>query len=317
MPTIIRAAIAGVLGLLSLLAAADAQDAAPQRVRPKPPVAWAPQPLKLTPYVAPNRLVWRLSEILAKHAGKKDWTQPVFSTRDFTGEWISMGPDEKTKTLFYADDRVFWVVQSGQIRFTIEGQDPFVATKGFVVQVPERVQYSMETVGDEPSLRLEIRPAGEYPQYPTTETPTPISGWKYVQATYSGKGKYDDVNKPYLDFWKAIVAEGGTVKGSFIVKDDHTGFGIIRGAAVPVPPPTDWGHFHENWAEIWFIVEGTQDALIEGEPLVHASQGDIVVAPAERWHRITPGGTGMSTRLPLIPRPGDLHYFQLGAASGD
>jgi hypothetical protein len=44
--------------------------------------------------------------------------------------------------------------QDGQIRFTIEGQEPFVATKGFLVQVPKRLVYSMETVGDRPSLRF-------------------------------------------------------------------------------------------------------------------------------------------------------------------
>ena len=278
--------------------------------RPKPPVAWAPQPLKLSPYVAPNRPVWRLSEILAKHARQKDWSQPVFNTRDFKGAWISMAPGKRTKTLFYADDRVIWVIQSGQIRFTIEGQEPFVAGKGFIVQVPERLQYSMETVGDVPSLRLEITPSGEYPQYPVGETPTPVKGWKYVQATYAGKGKYDAVNKPYLDYYKTIVQEGGTLPDWYVVKDDHTGVEILREAAMPDPPASNWGHFHENWPEIWLDLDGEQDYLIEGEPLIHAHQGDIVFAPAERWHRVTSAGTGMSARMPIIPRPDNLHYLQ-------
>ena len=67
-----------------------------------------------------------------------------------------MAPGDKTKTQFYADDRVFWVVQSGQMKVTIEGQEPFVASKGFLVQVPHRNVYSMETVGDKPSLRFEV-----------------------------------------------------------------------------------------------------------------------------------------------------------------
>ena len=60
--------------------------------------------------------------------------------------------------MYWGDDRVFWVVWGGQIRFTIEGQQPFVATKGFLVQVPQRVRYSMETIGSEPSLALRSHP---------------------------------------------------------------------------------------------------------------------------------------------------------------
>ena len=59
---------------------------------------------------------------------------------------------DQPKTVFYADDRVFWVVQAGAIRFTIEGQEPFIATKGFLVQVPYRVPFQLETVGSAPSL---------------------------------------------------------------------------------------------------------------------------------------------------------------------
>ena len=67
--------------------------------------------------------------MLAAHKGKASWTaDEVFDSRDFAGDWISMAPGEKTKTQFYADDRVFWVVQSGQMKVTIEGQEPFVAS---------------------------------------------------------------------------------------------------------------------------------------------------------------------------------------------
>src|SRR6185436_13377563 len=119
---------------------------------------------------------------------------------------VSMAPGKKTKTLFWADDRIYWVVVSGQMRVTIEGVEPFIASKGFLVQVPYRVPYSMETVGDVPSLRLEVGRAGETPSYPVSETPAPAKGIKFVQATYTGQGKYEGVNKPYVDFEKDIVA---------------------------------------------------------------------------------------------------------------
>ena len=58
------------------------------------------------------------------------------------------GAGREDPASYYGDDRVVWVVWGGQIRFNIEGQAPFVATKGFLVQVPQRVRYSLETVGN-------------------------------------------------------------------------------------------------------------------------------------------------------------------------
>jgi len=279
--------------------------------------AWAARPAKLLPYVPPNRLVWRLAEILAAHHGQQDWTQSVVSTRDFIGQWISLAPHEKTKTEFYADDRIFFVVQQGSLRVTIDGQEPFVATKGFLVQVPERVPYSMETVSDTPSLRFEVRPSGEAPQYPISETPTPYPGIKYERATYSaGPGHYDNTNRPYIDFETQVVQNGEKI--GVWVQDDHTAANILRSQhGVPTPPPTSWGHFHENFPEFWFILEGTQQFLVEGEPLVTVVQGDIVATPIGRWHRASAAGDGPSTRIAIIPRPNNLHWFQVGASAGD
>ena len=132
-----------VMALLADTAIAQT-PAAPAPARRQPIQVLAPKPAGLAPYTGPNRPVWRLNEILAAHRGSADWAQTIVTTRDFIGQWISMGAGQKTKTVMYADDRVFWVIQSGQIRFTIAGQEPFVATKGFVVQVPYRTFYSLE-----------------------------------------------------------------------------------------------------------------------------------------------------------------------------
>jgi mannose-6-phosphate isomerase-like protein (cupin superfamily) len=43
---------------------------------------------------------------------------------------------------------MIFIVQSGAIRVTIEGTLPFTATKGFMVNVPARHIYALETVGD-------------------------------------------------------------------------------------------------------------------------------------------------------------------------
>lgn len=297
------------------LAQTQAQATAPAPTS-KNTVAWAAKPAKLPPFTGPNKLVYHLADVLAAHKGKQSWQQDVFLSRDYAGAWISMAPGEKTKTQFYADDRVFWVVQSGQMKVTIEGQEPFVASKHFLIQVPKRLQYSMEVVGNEPALRFEMRPAGESPDYPLSETPTPVKGVEYIKAVYSGHGSYDSkVNVPYIDFEKQIV-QGGE-KRSVWLRDDNNYVTILRSAkGVPTPPDNVWGHFHANFPEIWLIIEGTQQFLVEGEKLVTVTDGDLVAAPTGRWHRAMPYGDGPSTRLAYIPRPDNLHWYQPEQATG-
>ncbi len=304
-----------LFSLLAVVALALPVQAGAQSARPAPLHAWAPVPLKPAPYGAPNKPLKKIADILARHKGQDSWSETEVLTRDYVGDYVSLAPGQKTKTLFWADDRVFWWVYSGQMKVTIQGQEPFIASKGFLVQVPYRIPYSMETIGNEPVVRFEVRAAHAVPNYVASETPTPVKGFKFIDAIYTGSGKYDEVNKPYLDFEKDIVQGGG--KGGGFVKDDHTWANVIRAPGVPTPPPTSLGHFHENFAEFWVVMEGKLEFLIEGEPLITANVGDIVFAPEERWHRALSAGTGMGTRLAITPRPPSLHYYQPGAALGD
>jgi mannose-6-phosphate isomerase-like protein (cupin superfamily) len=303
LPKLILAAI----GVLSLAGAADAQQAQPA----KPTLAWAPKPAQLTPYSGPNRPHWKLSDILRKHAGQQDWSETLVENPDFTVAYIAMAPGGKTRRIFYADDRVFWVVQAGQIRFTIEGQAPFIASRGFLVQVPYRVPFQLETVGAVPSLRLEVRPP-EPPIYPIAEAPDPAPGVRYIRATFKeGPGTYDAVNKPALDYYKDVV-QGGAAPPRAFLKDDRLAVEIFRGPGVPTPPSTLVGQFRANYPGCWFVLEGQEEFLFEGEPLIRAEQGDVVFKPVGRWHRATAAGSGTSTRLAINARPGNLHWLPAG-----
>lgn len=293
-------------GLAGLLLASPSVLA--QGQRPTPILGWSPKPDVPTPWKAPNRPHWKLADVLAKHPGQTDWSEPIVRDQDFNASYISMGPGKKTKTIYYADNRIFWVVQDGAIRFTIQGQEPFVATKGFLVQVPYRVPFSLETVGDKPSLRFEVVDARAKPLYPAAETPTPLPGNHYVQVSFTGQGAYDAVNHPYLDFQKDVVAANG--RGGAFVKDDKTFANVIRGQGQAAPPPTNLGHFHVDYSEFWLILEGKIDYLIEGEKLFTAEPGDVVFAPQGRWHRASFGGTGMATRLAINPRPEGMHNYE-------
>src|SRR5688572_19144690 len=143
---------------------------------------WAPVPEKPNAFVPPHKPLTKLSDVVAKHKGHQNWTEVLVNDNLFHGSYISMPPGGKTPRRFHQDNRAFWIVQDGQIRFTIEGIEPFVASKGFLVQVPKRLIYSMETVGDRPSLRFEVTIANAHTMYPADETPTPVPGVKYERA---------------------------------------------------------------------------------------------------------------------------------------
>ncbi|HWY62379.1 MAG TPA: hypothetical protein VNW15_10810 [Rhizomicrobium sp.] len=298
---------------LILLLSAGLFAAAPLNAQEKSREVWAAQPIVETPYKAPNRLIWRVADILASHKGQQSWTQAVVRTRDFAGDYVSMAPGEKTKTLFYADDRVFWWVQSGQMRVNIEGQQPFTATQGFLVDVATHLGYSIENNGTTPVVFFRVTPEGQMPSYPISETPTPVKGWKFIKASITDIGGYDADNKPFLDFNKDVVATNG--KSSNFVYDGHTSAHVIRGPGVETPPPTEFGHFHENMVEFWCVLEGKLDVLVSGEKLVTGDVGDIILAPEERWHRATSHPGAPSTRLAITPRlkEGQVHYYQPGA----
>jgi len=261
---------------------------------------WAPKPDK-APYVAPNRPQVKLTDLLRKHARQQSWAETVVrDASGLTARYFQMAPGEKTKVQFYADSSMFFIVEAGQLKVTLSGQEPFIASKGFIVQAPAGVQYAMETVGDAPALRFEVTHTRALPFYPESEIPTPVKGYTYQKVTLQGASGSYGAAKPYLDFQKEIVEGGGRSPGGF-VRDGETAANITRAPGAPTPPPSQLGHFHDGTSEFWFIMEGDVEFQIEGVPFIRATQGDIVYAPAGRWHRSGHAGAQMDTRISIHP----------------
>src|SRR5436190_740243 len=73
-------------------------------------LVWAGRRTPDTAYTGPNKPLWRIADILKAHAGRMSWDQPVLLNRDFDGHYVSMAPGEKSKCMFFADDRAFgWI----------------------------------------------------------------------------------------------------------------------------------------------------------------------------------------------------------------
>jgi len=287
----------------------------PPAGRPPLQIAWSPKKTPYSAYQAPNRAWWKLADVLAMHKGQKDWSQPIVRNKDLMADWHQMAPGGHTPEVEYPDNRTAIIVWAGQLKVSIKGQEPFVAGKGFQIDVPFRLPFTMESMGSEPALWFEVHAAGDLPIYPvgtSPDKPKDVPGFTYQKTVLmGGDGKYDDVNKPYLDFFKDVV-QGGARAGAF-VSGDHMFVNNIRGRGTPTPPPSNLGHFHFGHDEFWFIMEGNVDYQIEGVPFFTAAAGDIVTAAQGRWHRASFGGPvgQMATRVAINPYPYGLHNYSV------
>lgn len=305
--------LTSLMSLCLLAASTLASSLAAQTSPPNPQIAWSPKRPPFRPYDAPNKPIWRLAEVLAMHKGQNDWTQPIVRNKDLAGDWHQMAAGGQTPRLEYPDNRTAIIVWEGKLRVSIRGQDPFVASKGFEIDVPFRLPFTLESLGPEPALWFEVHAAGDVPIYPvdtTPEKPKDVAGFVYEKAVLmGGDGTYDERNKPYLDYFKDVV-QGGARATAFI-SSDHMFVNNIRGRGTPTPPPSNKGHFHFGFDESWFIMEGNIDYLIEGVPFFIAAPGDIVTAAQGRWHRASAGGPvgQMDTRVAINPYPYALHNY--------
>ena len=301
----LKAAVGAVFAIVAALTVVAAQQPPPAAPAPGPAaapaggpqgqLAWAPKAVKLNEWVAPHKPHTKLVDVLAAHKGHADWTELVVDDDNLHAAYISMGPGKTTPRRMNADTREWWIIQDGQIRFSIDGQEPFVASKGYLVQVPYRNMYSMETVGDQPSLRYEVNIAKARKMYPMDEKPVPVAGFNFVPVRVPGKGTYAEGNKPFVDF-NAVVA--GTDKTRRFVHDDRAVANIILGKGIQPPALTERGHFHPESAEFWFILLGKIRYNIEGLKVFEADQGDIVYVPKQRFHLASFAGD-LSCRLAM------------------
>src|SRR5258708_1997100 len=115
-------------------------------------ILWAPK-YPPTRYTPPHKLITRIADLLAKHKSEKSWREEVVKDDHIWADYIQSPPGSRVERRLHPDTREWWVVMDGQIRFEIEGREPFVASKGAMVQVPRQTIYSMETVGGKHALR--------------------------------------------------------------------------------------------------------------------------------------------------------------------
>ncbi|MEJ7609390.1 MAG: cupin domain-containing protein [Bryobacteraceae bacterium] len=181
---------------------------------------WAPK-YEPAQYPAGHKPQTKLKDVLAKHKGQASWSETVVNDDHLRAEWVMMPANGSAGPRLHPDTRAWWVVMDGQVRFEIEGQQPFVAGKGSMVQVPAQTIYSMKTVGDKPSLRFEVNIAKAKTFYPQDVKPPELAkGGSWIPVVFGRKAQpYGYENKPHINLYE--LQKDAAYKGSRFVHDDR------------------------------------------------------------------------------------------------
>jgi mannose-6-phosphate isomerase-like protein (cupin superfamily) len=302
-------AMIALAGAATCLGQTSGAPQSPPRVIQEAPLMVLSPKAKAPGWTGVHRPHTKLADVLARHEGKAEWAETVVDDESLFAQWISMGPKQKTPRQMNGDTREWWIVQSGTLKFTVEGREPVVAAKGFMVQVPFRTLYQIANVGDTPALRFEVNVARARKLYPLDEKPVPLPGFDYIPTSVlGGRGTLDADNRPVLDFAKVVAGEE---RGGAFVSDDRSFANIIIGN-YQAPQPGNKGHYHEEGSEFWLIMLGKIRYKIEGLPEFEAEPGDVVYVPRQTWHLASFGGTpGLrSCRLAMNGFPYQAHMFE-------
>jgi mannose-6-phosphate isomerase-like protein (cupin superfamily) len=127
---------------------------------------WTPKPTQLAPYEKGHVPHTKLSEVLAGKDPLKSWTHKVVDDKHLRAEYVGLKVGDATRPVRVADHQTAFIIWEGEIEVTIQGVEPFVATKGFMVRVPFRREFSLKNVGTTPSLHFGIWNANATILYP-------------------------------------------------------------------------------------------------------------------------------------------------------
>jgi len=306
MISIVFRARAFVLAPIAVAAAVIGLDA--QAPQPTPTLVWAPKPTS-TPAYTPTQKPWvTLAEVKARHAGDTTWRDLIVDDGRLTGEYVAAAAGTRTDRRFHPDTREWFAVVAGEVKVEIEGQPAITATRGSLVNIPRQTMYTVETVGEKPSLRFVVNVAKAKTLYPQDATPPAApAGTAWVPVRINRvPGPYDQFNQAHVNIHEA-AAQNDKYTGGRFVRDDKSEMLIIYGLEKNLPPldPSDKGHFHPESAEFWLVFTGRIRYAFEGQEPFVASEGDVVYVPANTWHATRFFGPEPACRLSITEYVGN------------
>lgn len=291
-------------------------------------IFYFPKPVERTPYIAPMKPITRLDDLKAKYAGQTNWREKVIDDGNSLAYVIQEAPGSKYTRRMYPDSPAWWVVIDGRIRFEIEkAADNFEtieATKGSYVFVHERMLHSLEVVGAEPAIRMEVTLYSATPVFEKKPATSPDAAIEYIPVRLSTGLNPLDVPDPdgkpwptHLNIYEMANEKASRANWSVeAMRKNRVRGNFICGRADRKPPaPGNRGHFHSDFAEFWIVMLGELRWTFEGdvEHAVYAKQGDIIYAPPKMFHMPEFWGTeGLNCRLTSSTFPSANHLYDAG-----
>ena len=258
-----------------------------QQPQPLRTTAWAPKPVKTPGYQGIHKPWIKLADLKVRHQGQSTWRELLVNDGRLTAEYFSAAPGVKVARRFHPDTREWFAIVEGEVRVEIEGREPFVATRGSLINIPRQTIYALETIGSTPSLRFVVNVAGAKTLFPDdAERPVAPQGTAWTQVRINrNPGRYDEFNQPHLNVHQA-AANNEKYSGGRFVRDDKSEMLVLYGHEKNMPPldPNDKGHFHAESAEFWLVLSGKIRYAFEGQKPFIAGEGDVVYVPSNTWH---------------------------------
>jgi mannose-6-phosphate isomerase-like protein (cupin superfamily) len=270
-------------------------------------------------FVPPNKPLTRLADLKKKHSGQANWKEMAVRDKELQAEYNSAAPGTKLSPRFHAGFSNVMVVFEGEMRWEIENQTPFVATRGSIVNIAPMTVYSYEVIGTKPAIWVDVNPTHVDTVY--QNEPPAVAGAVPTKISFNRQpAKYAEPNMPHWNLFESAKAHP-EAPGGVRVRTDHfyanANYGFAdpndplnpnrgnptgrggRGAptpAGPFDPKVPFGHLHADSAEWWIVMVGQISGRFETGEVI-GSEGDILYAPPFLWHQMGNRGAGPSCRL--------------------
>ena len=292
-------------------------------------VFYYPKPVAHTPYVAPMKPITHLDDLKAKYAGRTNWREKIIDDGNSLAYMIQEASGSKYARRMFADSPAWWVVVEGRVRFEIEQPDgdfeTVEATKGSYVFVPERMVHSLEVIGDQPAIRLEVTLYAATPVFEEKPDVPPGAAVEYIPVRLSTGPNPLDVPDPEGEPWPSHVnvyelAKQNEARPNWsrpAMRKNRARGNFICGQAVAgdgTPAPGERGHLHSDFAEFWIVMLGELRWIFDGDvaAAVYGKPGDIVYAPPKTFHMPQFWGKeGLNCRLTSSTFPSANHLYDV------
>jgi mannose-6-phosphate isomerase-like protein (cupin superfamily) len=196
-----------IFGMLGALEAQQAAPAAGGRGAGGAAQTWWINKTKGGVYVPPNKPLWKLSELKAKYAGRNNWQEQIILDPEQDVTYNSAAPGTKFSRRLHPDTHNIFVVIAGEMRFTIEGQPPVVATRGSIVNVLKTTIFSFDIAGTQNALWIDVNPTNYKTAYPSDDPPpAAIPGGEVIKVSFGHTpGAYTPPNQPHWNLFEAAA----------------------------------------------------------------------------------------------------------------